>query len=119
MVELYSVLLAISKYFKQLFFVFDALDECDPQNQRKELLPLFQQLAADRFSVFLTSRPHPEDIQDSLYSVAKIELSAQEEDIVTYVREKINGNPRAKRLIRQGKCEDRIIRELVACAEGM
>lgn len=117
--ELYNVLLAASESFSRTFFVLDALDECDPKTQRRDLLPLFCRMGKDGINLFMTSRPHPEDIQDYLGDGAKIKLSAHEQDIVSYIEEKINANPRAKRLVRQGKCEDRIISSLVGCAQGM
>lgn len=117
--QLYAILLVISKQFPQVFLVFDALDECHPENQRRTLLPLFQRMGKDGINVFLTSRPHPEDIRDSLRNVASMELLAQEEDIVNYIQDKIDENPRARSLVRQGNCKDRIISELVQCAKGM
>lgn len=119
--ELYTALVAIFKSFAQVFFVFDALDECHQENQREDLLPFFHQLLNDGANIFLTSRPHPEDIQEALneYGASKIELSAREEDIGTYIEAKIERNARAKRLVRQGRCKDRIISELADCAKGM
>lgn len=120
--ELYSALLVAKECFPRVFLIFDALDECNPEKQRKPLLPLFHRMGRDSMSLFLTSRPHPEDIRDSLTGyddATSIELAAQDEDMVAYTQEKIKENPRAKRLIKQGKCQDRIISSLVDCAEGM
>lgn len=117
--EKYTALVATFKWFSRVFFVFDALDECHQENQRDELLPLFQRLCEDGASIFLTSRPHPEDIQIHLSEVAKIELSAQDGDIECYVEAKINKNPRARRLVQQSGCRDKIISELKDCANGM
>lgn len=117
--ELYSVLLGISKTFPYVFFVFDALDGCDEKKQRRDLLRLFHHMNNDGFRLFLTSRQYPEDIQESLSGATKIELSAKDEDIASYIREKIDENTRAKRLVRQGKCLDKIISNLVGCANGM
>lgn len=118
--ELYTALLKTSKAFNRVFLVFDALDECNQDNQRRELLPLFHQLATHGtgINVFVTSRPHPEDIQTSLHGAAKIELSAKAEDISIYIQERIEENPRSKRLVGQA-CKGRIISELVDCAKGM
>lgn len=117
--ELYGVLLAVSKSFTQVFLIIDALDECDPDDQRKDLLPLFHRIGKSGVNLFLTSRQHPEDVQESFQNIAKIELSAKEEDIRIYVQQKIDGSSRARRLVRQGKIEDKIISELVNCANGM
>lgn len=119
--ELYGALLAASKPFARVFLIFDALDECDAAKQRKQLLLLFRRMGKDGISVFITTRPHPEDIRNSLSGSdsAKIELSAQEEDIATYIEQRIEEDSRARRLVKQGKCKDRIISELVDCSKGM
>lgn len=70
-------------------------------------------------NLFLTSRQHPEDIQESFRGSTKIELFAREEDIRTYVQQKIEEHHRAKRLVQQGGCREKIISELVDCAQGM
>lgn len=115
--ELYIALLEVSRSFPQVFFVFDALDECHRDTQRRELLPLFRRMAKDGICVFVTSRPHPEDVQDALEDVAKIRLFAQDEDIATYIKEKIEMNPRAKKLAQDEK--DRIVSRLKEYAKGM
>lgn len=117
--ELYTTLLAISKKFNRVFLVFDALDECGQDDQRKHLLPLLHLLAGHGISLFVTSRPHPEDIQYFLLKAPKIELSAKEEDIRVYIQQRIHENPRAKRLVGEGKCKDKLISELANCAKGM
>lgn len=117
--ELYVALLEVSELFARVFFVFDALDECDPDGQRRELLPLFQRMGKDGFCVFLTSRPHPEDIRAALCDAAKIELAAQGQDIVAYIKGKIEGNSRARVLVQSAECQDMIISGLVESAQGM
>lgn len=118
--ELYVTLFDISKSFSRLFLIFDALDECNPEKQRAKLLPLFHRMAEDNgASLFITSRPHPDDIQDSFGNGAKIELLAQDQDIETYIDGKINENSRVKRLVSQGQLRSRIISDLTKCAKGM
>lgn len=117
--ELYSVLISTFGSFDRVFLIFDALDECEQKTQRKELLPLFHRMGSDGASLFLTSRQHPEDIQESFKEVFKLQLSARAEDIRSYIQEKISKNSRAKRLVQRGKCEDKIVSELTRCADGM
>lgn len=117
--ELYHILLVVIKSFNQTFVVCDALDECDPKTQRKELLPLFHRMENDGVNLFLTSREYPEDIQESLHNSAKVRIWAKEEDIARYIKQKIEENPRVKRLVEQENCKDRIISELTASAKGM
>lgn len=102
-----------------MFLVFDALDECDQESQRKELLPLFHRVSKDGASQFLTSRHYPEDIQDSFSNIPKIELTAKEEDIESYIHARTHGNTRAKRLVRQGNCREKVISQLTNCAQGV
>lgn len=117
--ELYSVLVSTMPEFGQVFFVFDALDECSQKKQRKGLLPLFQRMGKHGIHLFITSRDYPEDIQDSLRDAARVELSANEQDIKYFIEQKIEENSRAKRLVKQGKLKDIIISDLTECAKGM
>lgn len=119
LVDLCSALLSTLKAFDQVFLVFDALDECDEKKQRKYLLQFFHRMGNSGIHVFITSRHCPGDIQTSLCDSAKLELSAKEEDIRQYIEQKIDENPRAQRLINQGKCKDNIISELTSCANGV
>lgn len=102
-----------------MFIVFDALDECDEDSQRAKLLPLFHQMADVGAGLFITSRQHPEDIQESFKEVVKIELSAKSDDIKSYREERIEQNARAKRLVHDGKFGDHIVSQLTKCANGM
>lgn len=117
--ELYAVLLDMLESFPQVFFIFDALDECHPETQRKELLPLFNRMGKDGICVFLTSRPHPQDIRDAFRDAIQIELSAKDEDIETYIRGKIRENPRARELVDNAGYMEKVISGLTNCAEGM
>lgn len=116
---LYTILLLVAKSFPRTFLIFDALDECNPQHQRRSLLPLFHRMAKDGISLFLTSRQYPEDIQHSLQNSAKIELRANGADIASFIEERINENPRVFRLVQQGNLKDRIVSDLTDCAHGM
>lgn len=119
LVDLKEALFSTFKSFYQVFFVFDALDECDQEDQREELLPLFHDLVENGANVFLTSRPYPEDIHESLHELPKVELSAQDQDIRTYIQERIKAKPRAKKLIEKCKYQDKLVSELIRCAQGM
>ncbi|KAI5847264.1 hypothetical protein DFP73DRAFT_456106, partial [Morchella snyderi] len=115
--ELFAILLIIFTSFNRVFLIFDALDESD---QLKEILPLIKRMSMNKVNVLVTSRPYPEDIQALLrHSTIKVEILAKEEDIITYIEEKIDENPRAKRLVELGNCREKIVSELVDCAKGM
>jgi hypothetical protein len=122
--DLQRILLVLSNTFSRVFLIFDALDECNEDTQRKELLPLFlnlSKLGTGRISIFLTSRPHPEDIRDSFKGTAQIELRARDEDMEIYIKEKIDESPRSRRLLGQKDLEskNKIISDLTDCAKGM
>lgn len=117
--KLSANIIEISKSFDRVFLVLDGLDECDQTKQRNDLLPIFHALAKGNISVFLTSQIQPGDIQRSLHMVPKIDLSAKDEDIRIYIEQTIDSSPRAKRLLEQGKCRDKFVAELTACAGGM
>lgn len=116
---LYTALLGISKLFNRVFLIFDGLDECNQKDQLNDLLPLFHRLAKDNISVFVTSRVHPGEIQRSLYNAAKIDLAISSDDMKAYIQEKIDENPRAKSLIGQTGCRDKVVNQLATCANGM
>jgi protease II len=117
--ELYDILLDVTKFFTRTFFIFDALDECDQSSQRKELLPLFHRMGGNGMKLFLTSREHPEDVQISFEKISKMKLWAKDEDVATYIEQKISEYPQAESLVSQGNYRKKIISELTDCAKGM
>lgn len=117
--KLCTNLVETAKSFDRAFIVLDGFDDCDELTQRNGLLPIFHALAKGNISVFLTSKLIPGDIQRSLRSAAKIDLSAKDEDIKIYIERTIDSNPRAKRLLKQSEYRDTFVSELTACAGGM
>lgn len=95
--KLYEVLATLSS-FPRVFLVLDALDEFRYE-ERKKLLPLLAKINKDGFGVFLTSRPHLKDIIRSLSKVAKIAISANDEDISSFVEGKFRADPDARDLV--------------------
>jgi hypothetical protein len=94
--SLYSALVDTSKSFQQVFLVFDALDECNPQErQREALLSLLTKLGGNgsRFKLFVTSRPDPADIQQAFGAIPRIDVSAHAEDIEGYIHERLGAYP--------------------------
>jgi hypothetical protein len=117
--ELESVLNATSKAFTRTFIICDAVDECDQEKQRERLLPLFRRLGDGGINLFLTSRPHPEDIQEAFEDVPQINITAHEEDLKSFIRERISKTSRAKKLIQGIKDKDQIISKVANSANGM
>ena len=96
--DLMNMLLSMPKWFSRVFVVCDALDEMDQREQRAELLPLFHQMKASGIALFLTTRPHPTDIQDSFQDASTIELVPKEHDIRRYVEGILLANTRFQRI---------------------
>ncbi|RPB01624.1 hypothetical protein L873DRAFT_1675556 [Choiromyces venosus 120613-1] len=117
--DLTRILFSMPKHFPQVFIVCDALDECDEKTQREDLLPLFRLMNDKGFRLFLTSRPHPEDIQQSLCYATKLNLSAPETDMRCYIQQRIERNPQAKHLVEKAGCLEEIISVLVENAKGV
>jgi hypothetical protein len=119
--DVYTLLVGVVKSaFERLYVVCDALDECDPRTQRATLLPLLRRMATQGCRIFVTSRPHPEDIQDAFREdTGRIELLARVEDLRSYVQARIDSSGRARRIIRGSKYEEEIVTELASSAKGM
>ena len=118
--DLTNMLLSMSKWFSRVFVVCDALDEMDQWEQRAELLPLFHQMKASGIALFLTTRPHPTDIQDSFQDASTIELVPLEHDIRRYVEERLLANARFQKIQRGSSgLKNQVISKVVDSAAGM
>ena len=97
--DLTDMLLSMPKRFAgRVFVVCDALDEMDQDEQREHLLPLFHRMKDSGIALFLTTRPHPADIQESFQNEAIIELAPKEHDIRRYVEGRLAANSRFQRI---------------------
>lgn len=115
--DLYGMLLATKNAFSRVYLIFDALDECVQEDQREEILFLCHRMAGDGMKLFVTSRPHTPNIQDSFKYVAKIKLEAEKEDIESYVKQKINENLTSIRFV--SRVKNNVISDLVKCSRRM
>ena len=105
------------RLFGKAFIVCDALDEMDENKQRDQLLPLFHDMADAGFRIFLTSRPHPVDVQGSFSAAIKITLTPNPEDLRTYVQKQFDTANFEKT---RGTLDlEYIVSTVVASAEGM
>lgn len=116
--EVESAIVFAINHFDSTFLVLDALDECDEVVVRRPLLASLPRIQAAGARVLLTSQPHPEDIQISLRSALLFEVKAFEDDIVSYVDDFVESNPRAHRAF-QGERRSEILERLVACSNDM
>lgn len=108
----------LSLYFDAFFIVIDALDESDSRKQRQEILKVLASLGMSRIRVFVTSRPHDTDIKTALQHALKIEAMAAEQDIRSYLHEKLDCAPRLSTLINE-QLRKQIIAYISERAQGM
>jgi hypothetical protein len=117
--DFFSALAEASTSFSRIFLVFDALDECDRETQRETLLPMLHRMRKNGFRIFMTSRRYADDIEDSFRNAPRIEIIAHDDDIKSYIYERIDAYPSAKRMIQDSKLEDEVFSRLVKAAGGM
>jgi hypothetical protein len=117
--EIYLALFETSNSFSQIFLVFDALDECDRETQREALLPMLHRMGENGFRVFMTSRRYADDIEERFRNVSSIEIVAHDDDIKSYIYERMDVYPAAKQMIQDSKLEDEVFSRLVKAAGGM
>ncbi|KAE8448932.1 hypothetical protein EG329_008728 [Mollisiaceae sp. DMI_Dod_QoI] len=115
--ELQNTPLLVLRDFSRLFLVIDALDECDAKKHRKPFLKVLKDLESTSAKVFVTSRPHPDDIKKSLCSCPKIKVEASDEDIRKYLAHKIEQDGDTDLI--DEKLKDEIVSSITNGARGM
>ncbi|KAI5840134.1 hypothetical protein DFP73DRAFT_197875 [Morchella snyderi] len=115
--KLFNNLIETSKFFDQVFFIFDGVDE---DNQHEEfLLKFVQNMAVVKMSVFITSNSPPINFYSSLHAIARIDLSARAEDINMSIEKWVDNSQQFRLRLEEGKCQDRFVKEMKTCANGM
>jgi hypothetical protein len=117
--ELFVALVEVSKQFFQAYLVFDALDECDRETQRETLLPMLHRMGENGFRVFMTGRRYADDIGETFRNVPSIEIVAHDDDIKSYIYERLGAYPSAKRMIKVAGLEDEVVSRIARAAGGM
>ena len=100
------------------YIVLDALDECDEQTYRKQILyhmKRLKPLGDVRF--FITSREYPLDIQEAFSYTSQIEIKAQTRDLKHFLSQAINDEPMAYMV--DGDFRLRIIDKIADGAHGL
>ena len=88
--DLELALLHVCQDFDQVFIAIDALDECDEEMRRKTFLPFLAKLQqTPRIRLFITSRPHLEDIRKALDPALQVKVQASDADLRKYLRKRI------------------------------
>lgn len=121
--EIFTALLSTFESFDRVYFVMDGLDEIKDLGKRKKFLDLCHRISKYGVRFWFASRKdeHSTDIEASMNEAeaARIELRVDQDDIKKYISERIDGTPRAKRLVQQGKSKEKIIEALAMCAGEM
>jgi hypothetical protein len=117
--ETVDALRTAAKEFSRVYLVVDALDECsDTDGTRTQLLTeLFELLTSSTISLFATSRPHIDDIQDKFSNTCSVEISAKDGDVAKYVKGNIHLLPTF--IWNNSGLQDAITNEIVAVVKGM
>lgn len=104
--------------FDRVFIMIDALDECDENNHRKLFLDFLNNLRHNTStSVFVTSRPHPEDVKKVLEGSSRITIKANDSDLRKYISREIQRSEAADDIDENFKME--IIEKIVQGARQM
>ena len=94
--DLELALLHVCHDFDQIFILIDALDECDEAVRRKDFLPFLTTLQQNpRIRLFVTSRPHLEDIRKALEPAPQIVVQASDADLRKYLKKMIEDSGNA------------------------
>lgn len=89
--ELEELLLTISSTLSSLFVVLDALDECDEVRYRKPLLQFIRRLKQNKnVRLFVTSRPHLQDLNTVFQDCPQIEVQAHDSDLRSYIEQELS-----------------------------
>lgn len=116
--ELQELLSSIPRSFDSVYVVVDALDECRVGDCRDEILRAFETLQAS-MKLMVTSRPHIEDLGDSLAQATHVKLRAVEADISDYVYTMLETRKIKKILGKDENLKKEIVDSIVADAHGM
>lgn len=115
---LQKALLDVVRQFHHTFIVIDALDECDPVKHRKSFLKVLKDFGNSGIRLFITSRPHPDDIKCTLGAYPQIVIEASEPDIRTFLVQKIDGDGDIACLL-DHQLREEIIATITQSAQGM
>jgi Cdc6-like AAA superfamily ATPase len=115
---------AITERFERVFLVLDALDECEDRQLLLSFIDRLMNWKSGKLRVIATSRKE-KDIED--FFKAKLDdgkrLSIQnekvDEDIRSYIHEKLQSDQRFERWQKQPKVQEEIEKKLMEKADGM
>jgi hypothetical protein len=111
------ILIDLCKESPPAYIIIDALDECESK-QRKFILETLEALAKTPARVFVTSRPHPDDIQKAFSGWHQITIEAKEIDVRTYIKVALAEDSPIQEILDEALKED-IANAIVGRCQGM
>lgn len=118
--ELEVAFLSSIQDFQRFYLVIDALDECDADKSRGSILKVLKSFKTTSLRIFVTSRPHPDNIRNLFQDSPEIAIEASGEDIERYIRAMIDESSRAPRIMREVPgLKEEVISKIRDNAQGM
>ena len=94
--EIFSCFQDVASTFSRIYIVVDALDECT-EEIREELITTLNGLPPN-VSILVTSRPI-DIIGSDLQEPTRLDISADQDDIVKYVQDRVQSSSRLRKLV--------------------
>ena len=116
--DLEQAIFSICEKYERVFIIIDALDECDAKNHRQDFLKALKTLRThSNYSIFVTSRPYPEDIKEDLKGAPQIIIGAHDDDLERYISREIENSDNIDEIDADFKIE--IIMRVSQAAQNM
>ena len=116
--DLEKMLLLTCQDFDRVFFVIDALDECDEGRHRRTVMQFLTSLQrTPNIKLFVTSRSYPQDIKHTFDSAPQIIIEANDSDLRRYLSREIENGGIADIISESFKVE--IIERIASGAQKM
>lgn len=118
MSELCEAFRVTCETYNRCFIIIDALDECKHQGHRKEFVRVLKGLSASKTKIFVTSRPHTDDIKHYFEDALRIDVEASEADIRQYCSRMIEESASATELMGD-LLRQQVVNSIASKARGM
>ena len=120
--QLMEILLKIVKLSTRPFIIVDALDECEPQQNRKDVMSILEQLSTCS-KVLIASRSHL-SIESKMSGCGKIAIEASKADIDLFLRKKLDEDETFTQMVNDhddnlDTLKEEIIEVIVRKSQGM
>ena len=116
--KLITILVELCKREKDVFIVFDALDECDQHANRGPVIEVLKELIKSDARLLIASRPYPPDVEALLSDYSTIPIEASDLDIKAYLIREIARSPAASKII-DPRLQEEIIKSTMSKSQGM